>query len=221
MMISVSSYNWVCMIHNFILTGEVQKRLQDRLKKYQGNLHSPEQDIDVILKLHLVLPNAEKKSVASREVTTDNYKECFMLIKESALFEFQSLNITHDAVFEETTQPDMIGINNYALYMYMNIYTSNFIIRQCAGIGDLHELFRDLLEVMPNWFSVGIFLRINDYLLEAIRMDNHNRSRDCLREMLATWLRGGSASPGVLVQALISAGYFELGKKMAVKHGED
>ena len=100
------------MICNLILTGEVQTRLQERLKE---NLHSPEQDIDVILKLHLVLPNAEKKSVASREVTTDNYEECFTLIRESALFEFQSLNIAHDAVFEETTQPDLIGINNYTL----------------------------------------------------------------------------------------------------------
>ena len=92
----------------FILTGEVQKRLQDRL-----NLSSPKQDIDVILKLHLVLP----KIAASREVTTDNYEECFILIRESALFEFQSLCIAHDAVSEEMTQPDLIGIaliNNYA-----------------------------------------------------------------------------------------------------------
>ena len=93
--------------YNFILTGAVQTRLQDRLK-LKENLHSPEQDIDVILKLHMVLPNAEKKSVASREVNTDNYKECFTLIRESALFEFQSLT-AHD-VFEETTQPDLIGI---------------------------------------------------------------------------------------------------------------
>lgn len=78
-----------------------------------------------------------------------------------------------------------------------------------------------MLEVMPNWFSVGLFLRISDYILEAIRKDNHNQSRECLREMLATWLRGGNASPGVLVHALRTAGYVELGKKMAVKHGED
>ena len=101
------------IIYNLILTGDVQMRLQDRLK-LKENLHSPEQDIDVILKLHLVLPNAEKKSVASREVTTHNYEECFTLIRESALFEFQSLNIAHhDAVSEESTQPDLIGINYF------------------------------------------------------------------------------------------------------------
>ena len=91
-------------------------RLQEQFKK---NLYRPEQDIDVILKLHLVLPNAEKKSVASREVTTDTYEECFTLISESALFEFQSLKyIAHDAVSEETTRPDLIGIDNYALAWY-------------------------------------------------------------------------------------------------------
>ena len=116
----------------FSHAGEVQKRLQDQLK---GNLHSPaEQDIEVILKLHLVLPNAEKKSVASREVTTDNYEECFTLIRESALFEFQSLNIAHDAVSEETTQPDLFGINNYAPVCIMHTYTTNFILFDNAQV---------------------------------------------------------------------------------------
>ena len=74
---------------------------------------------------------------------------------------------------------------------------------------------------MANWFTVGIFLKISYYILEAIQKDNRDKSEDCLREMLATWVRGGNASPAVLVQALIKAGYVVLGKKMAVKHGED
>ena len=56
-----------------------------------------------MLKLHLILPNAEKKSPVSREVTEDNYQECVSLLRESALFDFESLNITHD-LFEERTQ---------------------------------------------------------------------------------------------------------------------
>ena len=91
-------------------------------------MSSPEQDIDVILKLHLVLPNAEKKSVESRQVTTDNYEECFTLIRESALFEFQSLNIVHhDAVSEEAAQPDLIGILCYIDVMHMH---NNYINRR-------------------------------------------------------------------------------------------
>lgn len=106
----MSSYN--CLEYDFIITGEVQKQLQERLIKLKANLYSSERDIDVILKLLLVLPNVEAKCVAFKEVTTDNYKECFTLIRDSALFEFQSHNIAHDSVSKETTQPDPIGINN-------------------------------------------------------------------------------------------------------------
>ena len=49
------------------------------------------------------MPNAEKKNPVSREVTTVNYRECFSLIRESALFEFGAFNIAHyDASIEET-----------------------------------------------------------------------------------------------------------------------
>ena len=58
------------------------------------------------VKLHLILPNAEQqKSPVSREVTTANYRECFSLIRESALFEFGAFKIAHDdADIEETTE---------------------------------------------------------------------------------------------------------------------
>ena len=59
-----------------------------------------------MLKLHLILPNAEKKSPVSREVTEDNYQECVSLLRESALFDFESLNIAHDVLFEEATQQE-------------------------------------------------------------------------------------------------------------------
>ena len=59
-----------------------------------------------MLKLHLILPNAEKKSPVSREVTEDNYQECVSLLREGALFDFESLNITHDVLFEEQTQQE-------------------------------------------------------------------------------------------------------------------
>ena len=77
-----------------------------------------------------------------------------------------------------------------------------------------------MLDVMVNWFTVGMFLKISHHRLEVIKKDNHDLSMDCLREMLATWLNEGNASPALLVQALISTGYCVLAKKMAVKHGE-
>ena len=64
----------------------------------------------MIVKLHLILPNAErKKNPVSREVTTANYRECFSLIRESALFEFGAFNIAHDdaADIEEITEEEL------------------------------------------------------------------------------------------------------------------
>ena len=97
---------------------------------------------------------------------------------------------------------------------------TNFIIQQCVGIDDLHELVKDLLDVTVNWFTVGMFLKISYHKLKVIEKDNHHQSMDCLREMLATWLNDGNVSTALLVQALISAGYGVLARKMAVKHGE-
>ena len=47
------------------------------------------------VKLHLIMPNADKKDPQFREVTSDNYQECFSLLRESALFEFGSFDLTH------------------------------------------------------------------------------------------------------------------------------
>ena len=67
------------------------------------------------VKLHLLMPNAEKKSPVSREVTTANYRECFSLIRESAVFEFGAFNIAHDdAGIEDTIQQELSKLH----YMY-------------------------------------------------------------------------------------------------------
>ena len=65
------------------------------------------------VKLHLIMPNAEKKSPVSREVTTANYRECFFLIRESALFEFATLQFMHDVGIEETIIETMFGKDYY------------------------------------------------------------------------------------------------------------
>ena len=68
------------------------------------------QEVEVTVKLHLIMPNAEKKSPVSREVTTANYRECFSLIRESALFEFAALQFMHDVGIEETVIETMFGV---------------------------------------------------------------------------------------------------------------
>ena len=71
----------------------------------------------------------------------------------------------------------------------------------------------------PSWFTVGVFLKIAHFKLEVIKEDNRDRSIVCLREMLATWLKGTDATPAALVQAVQLAGMTMLARKLAVKHG--
>ena len=73
-----------------------------------------------MLKLHLILPNAAKKNPSSREVTTDNFQECFSLMKETALFEFGALRFGHMVADEESIQQGL------GIYIYIEI--SYFII---------------------------------------------------------------------------------------------
>ena len=87
------------------------------------------------------------------------------------------------------------------------------------GIDDLSELLQELTEVAPSWFTVGVFLNVAHYKLEIIKRDNRDQCIECLREMLATWLKGADASPAALVQALGSAGMSALARKVAVKYG--
>ena len=72
-----------------------------------------------------------------------------------------------------------------------------------------------------HWLIVGIFLKIAYHKLEIIKKDNRDQSIECLREMLATWLRGTDASPAALVQALQSAGMAGQAKKLGFKYGEE
>ena len=84
--------------------GKFCERFQQQLKK-----KTHDRTVDVTVKLHLIMPNAEKKSPVSREVTTVNYRECFSLIRESALFEFGAFNIAHDDTGkdEDTNQQEL------------------------------------------------------------------------------------------------------------------
>ena len=78
-----------------------------------------------------------------------------------------------------------------------------------------------MTEIAAHWFTVGLFLKIAYHKLEVIKKDNRDQSMECLREMLATWLRGTDASPAALVLALRSAGMVVLARKVAIKHGKE
>ena len=63
----VCSVIFICMhAVNLISAGVLQSQLQDR---FVGNFFGSVHEIDVTLKLHQIVPNAEKKNPVSREVT--------------------------------------------------------------------------------------------------------------------------------------------------------
>ena len=84
-----------------IMTGALPKRLhlelEPKLSPARGTFGPPDldQELEVTVKLHLIIPNADKKDSQFREVTSDNYQECFSLLSDSALFEFGALDLTH------------------------------------------------------------------------------------------------------------------------------
>lgn len=84
----VLAYNHCLYIIIFIIDTEFQKRLQQQLS-CKG------QELEVTARLHLVMPNAGRKDPLFREVTIDNYQECLSFLRESALFEFSALDLTH------------------------------------------------------------------------------------------------------------------------------
>ena len=90
----------------------------------------------------------------------------------------------------------------------------------CTATDDLQEVFRMLIEVAAYWFTVGVFLRVPYYMLEAIKRDHRDQSMECLSAMLTAWLKETDASPATLVQALKAAGMPVLARKTAVKYGK-
>ena len=67
--------------------------------------HNRKLMVEATVKLYLIMPNTEKKIPVAREVTINNYQECFSLFRDSALFEFGVFNISSDEVNEKPTTP--------------------------------------------------------------------------------------------------------------------
>ncbi len=53
---------------------------------------------------------------------------------------------------------------------------------------DLQEVFSNLMEVVTNWFNLGLSLGIQVGTLKAIK-SNESNDQDRLREMLTHWLQ--------------------------------
>ena len=93
-------YTIICsnyVTHN--ITGVVDRTLRSLL---EAELF-PGQELEVTVKLHLIMPRADKEDSQLTEVTLDNYQECFPLLRKSALFEFGALDLIHSTPPDEET----------------------------------------------------------------------------------------------------------------------
>ena len=110
----------------FFFVGKAPSRLHDQL---ESKLF-PGLQLEVTLKLHLIMPNADKKDPQLREVTSGNYKECFTLIRESALFEFGVLDLTHPIPPDEDSGRRELGKDCSFASISLNDYIWYTIVLQ-------------------------------------------------------------------------------------------
>ena len=53
----------------------------------------------------------------------------------------------------------------------------------------LSEAYESLVSISHKWQDIGLQLKLEEGILKAIESDHPKNSRDCLREMLSTWLK--------------------------------
>ena len=66
---------------------------------------------------------------------------------------------------------------------------------QSQGKPELRNLMRHLMPLASDWKNIGIFLELEHSELNTIQADYPNQSRNCLREMLNTWLKKFDPEP--------------------------
>lgn len=62
-------------------------------------------------------------------------------------------------------------------------------------IGDLYKVKNELWNARTKWKDLGLELMISPDTLEATAIKYHGDPGNCLREMLADWLRGSGEPP--------------------------
>ena len=90
---------------------------------------------------------------------------------------------------------------------------------------DLFDIYKEVLDVAAEWRNVGLALRVRNPELDVIEKSCPLAPRDCLRAVLAGWLKGRNGPQptwGALCEAVAEpAGGNNrvLAEEMARKHG--
>lgn len=77
----------------------------------------------------------------------------------------------------------------------------------CLGPNDLSDVLDAIYIVRNKWYYIGLKLKIPFHTLNAIEIEHHHKTTDCLTDMLQKWLTSVSPPPTWkdLVLALRSA----------------
>ena len=104
------------------MTCTIARTVDTTLRCLLGVQLFPGQELEVTVKLHLIMPNADKKDPQFREVTLDNYEGFFTIIKESAL------DLTHSIPPNEETDREELGNDKLSNYFTEWLYVYTLII---------------------------------------------------------------------------------------------
>ena len=83
---------------------------------------------------------------------------------------------------------------------YFDLLTDLKVISTHTG-RDLPDVVRATNEVL-DWFSLGLYLKVDYNKLETIRRDYPSDLNHCRQKMLITWISSGSATWNILVKTL-------------------
>ena len=81
----------------------------------------------------------------------------------------------------------------------------------------LDEFVLKVHKAKIKWYEIGLLLGLDQESLDKIRSERHNIPKDCLKDMLRSWLSKGNASKKALCEALNdqSVRFYDLSKSIA------
>ena len=100
----------------------------------------------------------------------------------------------------------------------MKLITSSFSHPVLDYNADQLSVYHQTASVVE-WFTLGLYLKLSPSALEVINTDFRFQCKPARREMLALWLKTGTATWSCLFRALSKMGLKSLGKDIAHRLG--
>ncbi|XP_064401971.1 uncharacterized protein LOC135347820 isoform X4 [Halichondria panicea] len=130
--------------------------------------------------------NAEMTN--KRKKSTPKLFHQVKLVGAKVPYNFITINLDPQRTLPETTFGDLIKFKPIVSSQGIAVNEDDKGDKNQLGTKDLQEVFSNLMEVVTNWFNLGLSLGIQVGTLKAIK-SNESNDQDRLREMLTHWLQ--------------------------------